>query len=308
MEADTVQNAHTLSMLPVDLDIRSLKEFYFPSDQTDFDYYSEYARLNGFVARRGGTKRSQDGVVIQRYFVCHCEGKPAHKDTMAVENSTSKRDTRNKPSRRCQCLASISISLSTLTGAEAWIVKRHVVEHNHPLLTVQEVQHLSANRFISLEAQEKIRIFKRAGICVADMLRIFAAEKEGAVLTFTAKDIHNFLDRHCASMGSKFVIQRAIGRYLVSILTDQDRGMKEAIEVELPETKHAFCMWHIMRKFPQWFGEKLGSRFQDFVGSFHDVLQRETIQAFEDSWSELIASYGLTNDSHIQDLYLLRDY
>ncbi|KAL3695477.1 hypothetical protein R1sor_009553 [Riccia sorocarpa] len=346
-------------------------------------------------------------MITKRYFVCHCEGKPAPKESMVAEKS------RKRPSRRCQCLASISIGLSITTGKEDWVVQKHVVEHNHPLLTVEEVGHLSANRFIPLESQAMIKIFKKAGICVSEMVRFFKAEKDGAPLTFTAKDIYNFLDKDCLGMDLSLLPRRgdamevikalkdkaekdpkffyqftvdedgrlehlmwvhsqarsaarlfadvvlfdttykmnryempfgvfvgvnnhgqsillgacllrnetipsfswvfknwlsAMGRSPVSILTDQDKSMREAIEVELPETKHAFCMWHIMRKFPHWFAGKLTSRYQDFIQGFYLVLHQDTIQAFEESWSTLIESYGLRDDTHISDLFLLRDY
>ncbi|KAL3695099.1 hypothetical protein R1sor_008750 [Riccia sorocarpa] len=61
MEAEVCENTQSLSDLPVPQEITSLKDLHFPSEQAAFDYYFEYARLHGFVARRGRSKKSQDG-------------------------------------------------------------------------------------------------------------------------------------------------------------------------------------------------------------------------------------------------------
>ncbi|XP_041017975.1 protein FAR-RED IMPAIRED RESPONSE 1-like [Juglans microcarpa x Juglans regia] len=53
------------------------------------------------------------------------------------------------------------------------------------------------------------------------------------------------------------------GRAPKAMITDQDRAMKSAIAIVFPETRHRYCLWHIMRKLP----EKLGSHAQ-FNGGF----------------------------------------
>jgi transposase-like protein len=34
-----------------------------------------------------------------------------------------------------------------------------------------------------------------------------------------------------------------------AIMTDQDRAMKNAIAIVFPESRHRYCMWHIMKNF-----------------------------------------------------------
>lgn len=38
------------------------------------------------------------------------------------------------------------------------------------------------------------------------------------------------------------------------IITDQDRAMQNAIEIVFPNTKHRWCLWHILKKLPEKFG------------------------------------------------------
>ncbi|KAF5458998.1 hypothetical protein F2P56_022990 [Juglans regia] len=48
-----------------------------------------------------------------------------------------------------------------------------------------------------------------------------------------------------------------------AIITDQDRAMKNAIKIVFPESRHRFCLWHILKKVP----EKLGcyGSYKEFI-------------------------------------------
>jgi hypothetical protein len=47
---------------------------------------------------------------------------------------------------------------------------------------------------------------------------------------------------------------RLIGAKPVTLLTDSDLSIIEAIKVELPETKHLLCQWHIKRNIEKNLG------------------------------------------------------
>ncbi|CAJ2631433.1 unnamed protein product [Trifolium pratense] len=79
------------------------------------------------------------------------------------------------------------------------------------------------------------------------------------------------------------------GKYPKTILTDQDPALKEAIAMELPNTKHAFCIWHIVAKLSSWFSFPLGSRYNDFKHEFHKVYHLECADDFEREWNLMVA-------------------
>ena len=43
-------------------------------------------------------------------------------------------------------------------------------------------------------------------------------------------------------------LEAMFDRHPISILTDQDPAMKEAIKIVFPKITHRFCQWHIMKK------------------------------------------------------------
>ena len=93
-----------------------------------------------------------------------------------------------------------------------------------------------------------------------------------------------------------------LGRNLKAIITDQDQAMKRAIEIVFLETKHRFCLWHIMKKIPKKL--KGYSQYEaikrDIEYSVCDSLSRDE---FEDNWQILLEMHNLQDNEWLQWLY-----
>ncbi|PPD92847.1 hypothetical protein GOBAR_DD10213 [Gossypium barbadense] len=98
------------------------------------------------------------------------------------------------------------------------------------------------------------------------------------------------------------------GKAPQTLLTDQNMWLKEAIAVEMPETKHAFSICHIISKFSDWFSVLLGSRYDDWKSDFYRLYGLELLEEFEEEWREMIDKYGLHDNKHIISLYALRTF
>ncbi|KAL6531989.1 hypothetical protein OROGR_010686 [Orobanche gracilis] len=98
------------------------------------------------------------------------------------------------------------------------------------------------------------------------------------------------------------------GKYPQTILTDQDHALKEAISTELPNTKHAFCIWHIVSKFPNWFSFSLGPNYEDFKSEFYRLYNLECTSDFERQWKLMVDNLDLSEDQHIVSLYSHRHF
>lgn len=93
-----------------------------------------------------------------------------------------------------------------------------------------------------------------------------------------------------------------------AILTDQNIWLKDAISIEMPSTKHAFCIWHIIAKFSDWFSPLLGSAYDAWRAEFHQLYKSDTVDDFEVGWTEMTNTYGLHGNKHIASLHALRMY
>ncbi|XP_050217993.1 protein FAR1-RELATED SEQUENCE 11-like [Mercurialis annua] len=98
------------------------------------------------------------------------------------------------------------------------------------------------------------------------------------------------------------------GKAPQTIMTDQNMWLKEAIAIEIPETKHAFCIWHILAKFSDWFSVLLGSCYDDWKAEFLRLYNLEFVEDFEEGWKEMVDKYGLHANKHISSLYALRTF
>lgn len=98
------------------------------------------------------------------------------------------------------------------------------------------------------------------------------------------------------------------GKAPETILTDQNMWLKEALAIEMPRTKHAFCIWHIISKFSDWFSVLLGSQYDQWKAEFHGLYNLHSVDEFELGWREMVDTYGLHGNKHIVSLYALRTF
>ncbi|XP_059434726.1 protein FAR-RED IMPAIRED RESPONSE 1-like [Corylus avellana] len=92
-----------------------------------------------------------------------------------------------------------------------------------------------------------------------------------------------------------------------AIITDQDRAMKNAIEIVFPKTRHRYCLWHIMRKVT----EKLsGYEHYDQIKMALNICVYDSpnVDDFEGNWKSLIESYELQNNPWLNTLYSERTF
>ncbi|XP_038720202.1 protein FAR1-RELATED SEQUENCE 11-like [Tripterygium wilfordii] len=98
------------------------------------------------------------------------------------------------------------------------------------------------------------------------------------------------------------------GKAPQTILTDQNIWLKKAIAIEMPVTKHAFCIWHIIAKFSDWFSVLLGSSYDEWKAEFYRIYNLELVEDFEEDWIEMVNRFGLHTNRHIVSLYALRAF
>ncbi|XP_042960040.1 protein FAR-RED IMPAIRED RESPONSE 1-like [Carya illinoinensis] len=98
------------------------------------------------------------------------------------------------------------------------------------------------------------------------------------------------------------------GRAPKAIISDQDKTIKNAIAIVFPNTRHKYCLWHIMRKL----SKKLGLH-AEFKCGLKSALQKcvydsQTSGEFEKSWEVFLNTYNLHKNTWLQSLYSERMY
>ncbi|XP_021727205.1 protein FAR1-RELATED SEQUENCE 6-like [Chenopodium quinoa] len=91
----------------------------------------------------------------------------------------------------------------------------------------------------------------------------------------------------------------------IAILTDQAASMRKPLAEVMPNTRHLWCIWHIMRKFP----EKLGkcALYDDFKNPLKNIIyDKFIVEEFQTQWCEAMKLYGLEDNEWLQDLFIER--
>ncbi|XP_022883667.1 protein FAR1-RELATED SEQUENCE 5-like [Olea europaea var. sylvestris] len=95
------------------------------------------------------------------------------------------------------------------------------------------------------------------------------------------------------------------GRAPRGIITDQDRAMQNAIEIVFPDTRHRWCLWHILKKLPEKFGYHV-DKASIFSAIHQLVYDSQNIEEFELGWKEMIETYELIDNEWLSGLYVNR--
>ena len=162
----------------------------FDSYEAAESAYRSYARRLGFGVRLDSAIR-KDGAVVKRTFVCHREGKPpCRKETQNQE--LIQKQPRSRDSSRCGCLAMMRISLerdSLSATFRHWkvIAFRLVLrnntnaylnhlrsEHNHELISLDEVHLLSYYRRFTEEQKITISTLRSAELRVPEIYNVLS--------------------------------------------------------------------------------------------------------------------------------------
>ncbi|XP_059668971.1 protein FAR1-RELATED SEQUENCE 5-like [Cornus florida] len=89
------------------------------------------------------------------------------------------------------------------------------------------------------------------------------------------------------------------------IITDQDSAMAKAISQTLPHTLHRYCIWHILKNFP----EKLDSiMFRDHYFLYQaSIWKSDTTEEFKESWKNALEKSGQQGNDWLRTMYALCD-
>ncbi|KAJ3702892.1 hypothetical protein LUZ61_006597 [Rhynchospora tenuis] len=97
------------------------------------------------------------------------------------------------------------------------------------------------------------------------------------------------------------------GKAPISILTDQDKAIGNAVKRVFPNTTHRLCLWHITDKFPKKIGICKKGKESGFQKDISKCIRESiTPEAFEKDWQAIIERYKLESNTWLSGLYEIR--
>uniref|UniRef100_A0A1J3IH65 Protein FAR1-RELATED SEQUENCE n=1 Tax=Noccaea caerulescens TaxID=107243 RepID=A0A1J3IH65_NOCCA len=87
------------------------------------------------------------------------------------------------------------------------------------------------------------------------------------------------------------------------MLTDQNNALKAAVAAVLPETRHCYCLWHVLERLPR--NLDYWSMWQDtFLKKFFKCIYRSwSEEEFDKRWLKLIDKFHLRDVQWMRTLY-----
>ncbi|KAA8524958.1 hypothetical protein F0562_011404 [Nyssa sinensis] len=307
----------------------------FSSYDELYDYYIRYAKQLGFAVCIRSSTKGDDGELKYITLACSRSGHSQH---------TSKNIFRPHPITKTNCQAKIraisidgrswqvnSLSLDHNHGLSPGKARLRLGQGD--VVAVQDyflkMQANNTNFFYAMDLDEKARL---KNLFWADARSRAAYEEFGDVVTFDTTYLKNKYDLpfapfvgvnhhgHSILLGCGLISNENTdtftwlfqtwltcmsGRAPSGIITDQDKATKKAIEKVFPNTRHRWCLWHIMKKIP----EKLKGYKQ--YESIKFILQKAVYDTlspneFECSWNSMIEKYKLHGNEWLLGMYTER--
>ncbi|CAK8576249.1 unnamed protein product [Lathyrus sativus] len=115
------------------------RKFQFPSLDMAYEFYNQYAKVNGFAVRKSKILQSKKGEILQQTFVCHRQGFREDRG-LTIEN----RKRECKPETRCGCEAKLRVHIDMVS--QCWWITVFNDQHNHDLLDEEYHGMLASHR------------------------------------------------------------------------------------------------------------------------------------------------------------------
>lgn len=185
-----------MDMKNISVDV--VERFDFADLDVAYNFYSWYARVNGFSVRKTQVLRDRLGNVLQQTFVCSREG---FREDRGLTLERRKREPRNDT--RCGCSAKCRVHIDIVS--KRWYVTVFEFAHNHELLDGLLCGLLPAHRKLTATDLIKIEKYKNVGVRPYQTYGAMANSSGGFhKLGFVKKDLYNQSGRQRKLVSSDF--------------------------------------------------------------------------------------------------------
>ncbi|KAK2992858.1 hypothetical protein RJ640_011951 [Escallonia rubra] len=114
----------------------------FDTQEVAYEFYNQYAFLNGFGTRKHNAHKIMAiGAIFRRQFVCNKQGFKKLDDKRLSRNEKRRRDLRTG----CEAMMQVTLSKKL----RVWVVDKFQDVHNHPLTTTPSkvIKHRSHSKY-----------------------------------------------------------------------------------------------------------------------------------------------------------------
>lgn len=98
-------------------------------------------------------------------------------------------------------------------------------------------------------------------------------------------------------------LKAVVGQVPKVIFTDQDNFLNEAVADVFPDTRHCFCLWHVLNKVHQELGG-VSNKHESFMAKFNKCIYRSwTDEQFGKRWFKMVDRFEIMENEWVRSLY-----
>ncbi|XP_042067060.1 protein FAR1-RELATED SEQUENCE 5-like [Salvia splendens] len=281
----------------------------FPTLDNAIEFYENYGRRVGFDTRKNGSKKVDD-ITLWFYMVCNredCAGanigpsltfklltelmggyESVGCTVLDIRNYT--RDIR-RYAEGCDAQMIIDELKKKKENCDVFTYEYEVDSRsrlNH-LFWCDPIAKMNFLQFGDIVSFDTTYSTNRYSMIFAPFI---GKDNHGRAVTFGAGLFCSESADSFSWLFNQFV--KCMGIHPKLIITDQDLGMKVAVEKVLVNTRHRWCMWHIMAKVAEKVPKSLLGN-NDFKKDLNSCVWSELIEPteFEEKWKNVMETYDL---------------
>ncbi|KAK3005609.1 hypothetical protein RJ639_016980 [Escallonia herrerae] len=161
----------------------------FDTQEAAYEFYNQYALLNGFGTRKHNAhKILAICAIFRRQFVCNKQGFKKLDDKRLNGNEKRRRDLRTS------CEAMMQVTLSKKLGM--WVVNKCQDIHNHPLTTTPSkvIKHCSHSKYHRTNVcKSLVADLNNEGLKPSQIIRVVNAMKPSEEADITSRQCSNII-------------------------------------------------------------------------------------------------------------------
>ncbi|KAI8537876.1 hypothetical protein RHMOL_Rhmol09G0058300 [Rhododendron molle] len=313
-----------------DTEIMQMK---FVSEEETGLFYNAYAKAMGFSVRKHKSKRHRgnEGYVKWRDWVCSREGKRNKKHLERTDRKRRHRDEtrigcgakfrsggfqnvgftlsdlRNKLHReRTQEIRNGDAEgalgyLSTQVSNDPLFFFKYNVDEEDRLETLfwadgrSQMDYAAFGDVLVFDTTYRTNAYKKPFVILAGVSNNFMTTIFGcALLSKETEETYNWV--------LATFLEAMDGKRPISVVTDGDLAMRNAIRNIFPHARHRLCSWHLERNAAK------NVHRPEFVSDFTKLMQMECeVEEFESLWADMVSHYGLQTNAWVVEIYKDRE-
>ncbi|XP_022850938.1 protein FAR1-RELATED SEQUENCE 5-like [Olea europaea var. sylvestris] len=288
------------------------------SDETKmFNFYKKYAYDVRFPVRKRNSQRDDKGNIKYVIFTCSREGRRS-------STTSGRRSSTTSGSLKLQATIQIGYKARMTASIDAcgvWRINTVNLVYNHKTSlsksrdSVAQKLQLRGRRSrgyenmtcIEKDCRSYVEQVRRLGLGAGDVAaiqlkNIFWADNRSRQAYKEFGDMVTFDPTYLTNKYSMpFALFVGVNHHGQSTLLGRGQSHAECNSDCVPNTKHRWCLWHILKKLPKKFGYHVDG--DEIFSTIHVlVYDSQTVDAFEEGWRAMLDRYSLHDNEWLSGM------